>query len=35
MTPDNRYVIYNSIVTGVGQVYAARVPDGFLDALVK
>jgi hypothetical protein len=35
MTPDNRYVIYNSIVTGVGQVYAARVPDGFLDALMK
>lgn len=30
MTPDNRYVIFNSIVTGVAQVYAASVPDGFL-----
>jgi hypothetical protein len=35
MTPDNRYVIFNSIVTGVAQVYAARVPDGFLDAVIR
>jgi hypothetical protein len=33
MTPDNKYVIFNSIVTGVAQVYAARVPDGFLAAV--
>lgn len=31
MTPDNRHVIFGSIVTGVAQVYAARVPEGFLD----
>lgn len=30
MTPDNKYVIFNSVVTGVAQVYAARIPDGFL-----
>lgn len=30
MTPDLNYVIFNSIVTGVAQVYAARVPEGFL-----
>lgn len=35
MTPDNRYVIFNSIVTGVAQVYAARVPDGFLGSVEK
>lgn len=34
MTPDNKWVIFNSIVTGVAQVYAARVPEGFLDQLV-
>jgi hypothetical protein len=33
MTPDNRHVIFNSIVTGVAQVYAARVPAGFLESL--
>lgn len=33
MTPDNRHVIFNSIVTGCAQVYAARVPDGFLERL--
>lgn len=33
MTPDNRFVIFNSIVTGVPQVYAARIPDGFLEQL--
>ena len=35
MTPDNRHVVFNSIVTGVAQVYAARVPDGFLDAVLQ
>jgi hypothetical protein len=34
MTPDNRHVIFNSIVTGVAQVYAARVPEGFLEKLL-
>lgn len=34
MTPDNAYVIFNSIVTGVAQVYAAKVPDGLLEQLV-
>jgi hypothetical protein len=33
MTPDNRFVVFNSIVTGVAQVYAARVPEGFLARL--
>ncbi len=33
MTPDNRFVIFNSIVTGVPQIYAARIPDGFLGQL--
>ena len=33
MTPDNRFIIFNSIVTGVPQVYAARIPDGFLESL--
>jgi hypothetical protein len=35
MTPDSRFVIFNSIVTGVAQVYAARVPDGFLANVLK
>lgn len=35
MTPDLRYVIFNSIVTGSAQVYAARIPDGFLDRVVN
>lgn len=34
MTPGNAWVIFNSIVTGVAQVYAARIPEGFLDQLV-
>jgi oligogalacturonide lyase len=34
MTPDNQFVIFNSIVTGIPQVYAARIPDGFLDAVL-
>jgi hypothetical protein len=33
MTPDNRYVIFNSCRTGVGQVWAAEIPAGFLGAL--
>jgi hypothetical protein len=33
MTPDNRHVIFNSNVTGVSQVYAARLPEGFLASL--
>ena len=33
MTPDNRYVIFNSNVTGVAQVYAASIPAGFLEKL--
>ncbi len=35
MTPDNGHVIFNSIVTGVAQVYAARVPEGFLDKVLS
>ncbi len=35
MTPDNRHVIFNSIVTGTAQVYAACIPDGFLDKVMK
>ena len=31
LTPDNRHVVFNSLVTGVAQVYAASVPDGFLE----
>jgi 6-phosphogluconolactonase (cycloisomerase 2 family) len=33
MTPDNRHVIFNSNVTGVSQVYVARIPEGFLAQL--
>lgn len=33
MTPDNKYVIYNSIATGLGQVYAAKIPKGFLEKI--
>jgi hypothetical protein len=35
MTPDSRYVIFNSVATGVAQVYAARVPDGFLERVAS
>jgi hypothetical protein len=35
MTPDNKYVIFNSIATGIAQVYAARIPDGFLEKVVN
>jgi len=33
MTPNNRHVIFNSNITGVAQVYAAQIPDGFLQKL--
>jgi len=34
LTADNRHVIYNSdLYTGIPQVYAARLPDGFLASL--
>ena len=35
LTPDNRHVIFNSSATGVAQMYAARVPDGFLESVLK
>jgi Tol biopolymer transport system component len=34
ITPDNRHVIFNSDQTGICQVYAAVIPDGFLDNLL-
>ena len=33
MTPDNRHVIFNSVGTGIAQVYAARIPENFLEQL--
>ncbi|RLE73904.1 MAG: hypothetical protein DRJ56_08440 [Thermoprotei archaeon] len=33
MTADNHWVIFNSDRTGVPQLYAASVPDDFLDSL--
>ena len=33
LTPDNRHVIFNSNVTGIAQVYAARIPDDFLQEI--
>lgn len=33
ITPDNRHVIFNSDRTGICQVYAAVIPDGFLENL--
>ncbi|HVF10576.1 MAG TPA: hypothetical protein VNA16_07230, partial [Abditibacteriaceae bacterium] len=33
LTPDNRRVIFNSDRTGLGQVWCADVPQGFLEAL--
>ena len=33
LTPDCRWVIFNSDRTGIPQVYAARVPDGLLESL--
>lgn len=35
MTPDNRYVIFNSDRTGLPQLWAAEIPDGFLEAVSK
>ena len=34
MTPGNRHVVFNSIATGTGQVYAARIPEGFLEKIL-
>jgi len=34
MTPGNEWVIYNSDCTGIAQVYAARMPQGFLESLL-
>lgn len=33
ITPDNRHVIFNSDRTGICQVYAAVIPNGFLENL--
>lgn len=33
MTPDNTYVIFNSNRTGLPQLWAVEIPDGFLQAL--
>lgn len=35
MTPNNSHVIFNSIVTGVPQVYAATLPPHFLNAVLE
>jgi hypothetical protein len=34
LTPDNRYVVFNSTQTGSAQVMAARLPEGFLDRVL-
>lgn len=33
MTADNRYIVYNSIKSGMAQVYVAAIPNGLLDSL--
>ncbi len=33
LSPDNRWVIFTSDATGIAQLYAAEVPDGFLEEL--
>lgn len=33
LTADSRYVIYNADPSGIPQVFAARIPSGFLDSL--
>lgn len=33
LTADNRYVVYNADPDGIPQVFAARLPDGFLASL--
>jgi len=33
MTPDNRFVIFNSDRTGLCQLWGAEIPAGFLEAL--
>ena len=32
-TADNKHVIYNADPNGIGHVWAARIPDGFLESL--
>lgn len=34
MTPDQQYVIFNSNASGVPQVHAAHIPEGFLDQVL-
>lgn len=34
ITPDNRHVIFNSAFTGEPQVWAAEIPEGFLETLL-
>lgn len=33
LTADNRWAIFGSLRTGTAQVFAAEIPDGFLQAL--
>ena len=33
LTADNRYVIYNADPGGIAQVFAAKIPEGFLESL--
>jgi len=33
LSPDNKWVIFNSDRTGIPHVYAASVPEGLLDEL--
>jgi len=33
MSPDGRFVFFNSIKTGIPQIYACRIPEGFLEDL--
>lgn len=35
LTADNRYVIYNADPNGIPQVFAARIPPGFMESLSK
>ncbi len=35
LTPDNKFVVFNSIATGVPQVYRASVPEDFLKKIQK
>ena len=33
LSPDCRYAFFNSVKTGIAQIYACTIPDGFLDSL--